>query len=146
MYIRIDSSSGVPIWQQVVAQVTRQAVSGMVVSGDQLPTVRELAAELRVNPNTIAKAYQELERSGIVETKRGLGTFIIEHAGNSGADSIESLNERIDAAVVEAIQMRLDSASFVAIVQDRMTVLSRNGNANPNHITKPKPASQEIKK
>lgn len=139
MYIRIDPSSGVPIWQQVVAQVTRQAVSGLLAAGDQLPTVRDLAAELRVNPNTVAKAYQELERSGIVATKRGLGTFVIEHDGKEGADAIQSLNERIDAAIVEALQMRLDPVSFIAVVQDRMNALARE-----NHpAASPMPAGKQ---
>jgi GntR family transcriptional regulator len=125
MYIRIDSSSGVPIWQQVVAQVTRQAVSGAIVAGDQLPTVRDLASELRINPNTVAKAYQELERSGLVATKRGLGTFILEHSGKDASpDAIKALHERIDAAIVEAMQIRLDEASFIAVVQERMSKLA----------------------
>jgi GntR family transcriptional regulator len=132
MYIRIDTSSGVPIWQQVVSQVTRQAVSGVMGCGDQLPTVRELAGELRVNPNTIAKAYQELERTGIVSTKRGLGTFVIEqlHKGDS-ADGIKSLKERIDAAIVESMQMRLDPNTFVAIVQERIEAMNREAKAIP---------------
>jgi GntR family transcriptional regulator len=138
MYIRIDSSSGVPIWQQVVTQVTRQAISGAVSAGDQLPTVRDLASELRVNPNTIAKAYQELERNGIVETKRGLGTFIIEYTKIHGIEGIESLNDRIDAAIVEATQLRVDASSFLAIVEDRLTKFSMK----PSQM----PAPKEIKK
>jgi GntR family transcriptional regulator len=121
MFIRIDGSTGAPIWQQIVAQVTRQAVSGGLATGDRLSTVRELAGELRINPNTVAKAYQELERGGIVETRRGLGTFVCDvslrpaHANGSA-----SVVERIDSMLVEAIQLRLAPEELRALIEERM--------------------------
>ncbi len=73
--LRLDGESGVPYYLQVVRQVKRLITSGAIAPGDQLPTVREMASDLVLNPNTIAKAYQELERERVVETRRGLGTF-----------------------------------------------------------------------
>jgi GntR family transcriptional regulator len=127
MFIRIDPSTGVPIWQQIVGQVTRQAVSGAVVSGERLATVRELASELRVNPNTVAKAYQELERDGIVETRRGLGTFVTDlSTRRPSQNGRAALVERIDAVVVEAIQMRVDAAELKTMVDERMRLIRRH--------------------
>jgi len=127
MFIRIDSSSGVPIWQQIVSQGIRQIVSGSILAGDRLPTVRELAGDLRINPNTVAKAYQELERSGYVETRRGLGTFVSDTTVREPDDTNRAaLIDRIDALLVEAMQMRLDSAQLQLLIEDRMETMGLN--------------------
>ena len=72
----LDLSDGTPIYRQVIRQIEYAVMSGMLKSGDQLPTIRALAVELRTNPNTIAKAYGELEIRGLLETHAGSGTFI----------------------------------------------------------------------
>jgi len=72
----IDPKSAIPIYQQITVQIRRGVAAGMLVPGDQLPSVRELAAQLLVNPNTVARVYRELEREGLLETRRGQGTFI----------------------------------------------------------------------
>jgi GntR family transcriptional regulator len=73
---RLDARSGVPTYLQLVNQVRQALLLGYLKDGDQLPTVREVAAALVVNPNTIAKAYRELEHAGLVTARAGLGTFI----------------------------------------------------------------------
>ena len=103
MWFHIDPSSGVPIYLQLVNQVKRATASGLLKEGDQMPSVRELAAELTVNPNTIAKAYQELERDGIIRTVRGVGTFIGEQEVKIiHSERIKVLNKVIDKVIVEA--------------------------------------------
>lgn len=72
----IDIRSNVPIYEQLVGQVKRAVVQGLLKKGDLIPSVRKMAAELGVNPNTVAKAYQELERQGVTITVRGRGTMI----------------------------------------------------------------------
>jgi len=72
----VRSNSELPIFAQIVRQTKEGIARGVLRSGEQLPTVRDLARELLVNPNTVAKAYQELERSGILETRRGAGSFV----------------------------------------------------------------------
>lgn len=67
-----------PIYLQIVLEMKRRLVTGVLHSGDKMPSVRDLADELKVNPNTIVRAYQELERDGITETRRGMGTFIVD--------------------------------------------------------------------
>ncbi len=72
----LDLNSGVPFYKQVILQVEMAIVDGRLTKGDQLPTVRKLAVELKINPNTVARAYNELEIRGIVNTQQGTGTFI----------------------------------------------------------------------
>ncbi|MDI3328107.1 MAG: GntR family transcriptional regulator [Alicyclobacillaceae bacterium] len=76
MWFRIDPRSEVPLYQQLVDQVREGVARGWLRPGDRLPSVRELAVRLALNHNTVAKAYQELEREGLIETLRGRGTFV----------------------------------------------------------------------
>ncbi len=73
---RLDPKSGVPFYKQIILQIEMAIADGRLTSGDQLPTVRGLAVNLKVNPNTVAKAYNELELKGVVTTQQGTGTFI----------------------------------------------------------------------
>lgn len=72
----LDPKSGVPFYKQIIMQVEMAIADGRLVSGDQLPTVRGLAVDLKINPNTVARAYNELEIKGVVNTQQGTGTFI----------------------------------------------------------------------
>ena len=74
---RIDARSGVPPYHQIVQQVTHALRLGMLREGDQLPTVKEVVASVAINPNTVAKAYRELEHAGLVQARPGLGTFVL---------------------------------------------------------------------
>lgn len=75
---RLDSHSGVPVYRQIIDQVTGGMASGLLAAGDQLPTVRQVAVDLAINPNTVVRAYRELEIRGVLETQQGTGTFISE--------------------------------------------------------------------
>ena len=77
---KLDSKSGVPIYRQIVDQIRHGIASGRLRPAEQLPTVRALAVELAVNPNTVIKAYTELERAGVLSTQQGTGTFVSEQA------------------------------------------------------------------
>ena len=72
----LDLHSGVPVYRQIIDQVRGGIASGALAVGDQLPTVRQLAVDLSVNPNTVVRAYRELELSGLIETHQGTGTFV----------------------------------------------------------------------
>jgi len=76
--IHLDLQSGVPVYRQIIDQVRGGIASGALATGDQLPTVRQLAVDLAINPNTVVRAYKELELSGQLETHQGTGTFISE--------------------------------------------------------------------
>jgi GntR family transcriptional regulator len=73
---QLDLHSGVPVYRQVIDQVRGGIASGLLAAGDQLPTVRQLAVDLAINPNTVVRAYRELELGGLLETHQGTGTFI----------------------------------------------------------------------
>ncbi|MEH7453989.1 GntR family transcriptional regulator [Gottfriedia acidiceleris] len=77
MIIILDPRSHLPLWEQIVLQTKEQMLRKILVNGDKLPSVRELATTLVINPNTVSRAYQELERTGVIETIRGKGTFVI---------------------------------------------------------------------
>ncbi|MES9684391.1 GntR family transcriptional regulator [Bacillus sp. AFS001701] len=77
MIIILDPRSHLPLWEQIVLQTKEQILRKILVNGDKLPSVRELATTLVINPNTVSRAYQELERTGVIETIRGKGTFVI---------------------------------------------------------------------
>src|SRR6478735_6715898 len=74
--LKLDLHSGVPVYRQIIDQVRGGMASGALASGDQLPTVRQLAVDLQINPNTVMRAYRELELGGVLETHQGTGTFI----------------------------------------------------------------------
>ena len=74
--LRLDLQSGVPVYRQIIDQVRGGIASGALTAGDQLPTVRQLAVDLSINPNTVVRAYHELELGGLLETHQGTGTFI----------------------------------------------------------------------
>jgi GntR family transcriptional regulator len=76
MLVEIDTHSGVPIYRQVIEQIRRQIMTGRLAEGGQLPTVRDLAKSLKVNPMTVSKAYSLLEIAGLVERRRGVGLFV----------------------------------------------------------------------
>jgi GntR family transcriptional regulator len=73
---RLDNVSGVPVYRQIIDQVTGGVASGALAAGDQLPTVRQASVDLAINPNTVMRAYRELEIRGVLETQQGTGTFI----------------------------------------------------------------------
>ena len=75
---RLDLHSGVPVYRQIIDQVIGGIAAGSLIAGDQLPTVRQLAVDLSINPNTVIRAYRELEIRGVLETQQGTGTFISE--------------------------------------------------------------------
>ena len=92
--VELDLRSRVPIYEQIVDQVERQISKGELKPGDQLPTVRELAGELRINFNTVARAYRLLDGAGTISTQRGRGTYVLE-PGEEAGPSLEELARRL---------------------------------------------------
>ncbi|USG64071.1 GntR family transcriptional regulator [Brevibacillus ruminantium] len=117
MWPRIDPRSDLPIYQQIIQQIKEAVAKGLIAPGEKLPSVRELAGRIAINPNTIAKAYQELEREGIIETIRGRGTFAAALSSGVGDEmkqrSIEGLMEKI---LVEAHYLQLGEEELLAML------------------------------
>lgn len=100
--LTVDPRSGVPIYLQIIEQVKRSVALGVLAPGEQLPTVKQLALDLTVNPNTVARAYRELERDDIIETSPGRGSFV---RGNGSVASAHSAASDITAeALVQAVR------------------------------------------
>ena len=100
------SSDSVPIYQQIVDQIQFRIMSGQLRAGDELPTIRGLAENLRINPNTVARAYRELENEGLVEKRRTTGTFVAELASNrSLAERRRLLAPHLDKVIVQSRQL-----------------------------------------
>jgi len=120
MQIRISQDDGTPIYQQVVSQIKLLVSSSRLSEGEQLPAVRKLAEQLLINPNTVARAYRELESSGVVVSRRGSGVFVSDSVSPlSRREKNRILNERIDALHAEAIQLDFDLDSVVTLVRQR---------------------------
>ncbi|MET9832905.1 GntR family transcriptional regulator [Streptomyces sp. NPDC006385] len=103
---RIDRRSGVATYVQIVQQTKQALRLGLLEPGDKLPTAREVVEATAINPNTVLKAYRELEREGLVEARRGLGTFVRRGLGTAPADS--PLRTELDAWAVRAREAGLD--------------------------------------
>src|SRR3982751_5751109 len=103
MQIHISTADGVPIYQQIVNQIKYLVSSGRLTAGEELPPIRSLAEKLVINPNTVARAYRELEAVGIVEKRRTAGTYVSDQGSPlARRERIRILTERVDALLAEA--------------------------------------------
>ena len=120
MRLRLNFKSGKPVYLQLVDQVKAAAAAGAIRAGDALPSIRPLAEELRVNRNTVAKAYAELESQGVIETLAGKGCFVRKSASPFRKDvRLRLLTEEIDQAVTQAHHLQVSKAEFLKLAEDR---------------------------
>src|SRR5215471_4650211 len=131
MIFQINYKSGKPIYLQLVDQIKAAAASGALRSGEALPSIRPLAEELRVNRNTIAKAYSELESLGVIETQPGRGSFLKDnHAGLRKDVRRKLLIEEIDQVVVQAHHLQVPREEFLELVNERVDAIDEKRRAN----------------
>ena len=126
MRFQLTFKSGTPVYLQLVEQVKVAVASGTLQAGDPLPSIRPLAEELRVNRNTIAKAYAELESLGVIETAAGKGCFV--RAGHSPLRKDvrrKLLADRIDDAAVHAHHMQIGREDFIRLAEERYDLLEQ---------------------
>ena len=120
MRFQLNFKSGKPVYLQLADQVKAAVASGAARSGDPLPSIRPLAEDLRVNRNTIAKAYAELESQGVIETAAGKGCFISGNNSTLKKDvRVRLLTEEIDQAVVQAHHLQVSKSEFLRITEER---------------------------
>src|SRR5215470_10236203 len=133
MLVQINFKSGKPVYLQVVDQIKAAAASGALKPGEALPCIRPLAEELRVNRNTIAKAYSELESMGVIEALPGKGCFLREnHSPFRKEVRRKMLIEEIDQAVVQAHHLQVPRNEFLQLIHDRMAVFEQKRRASEN--------------
>jgi GntR family transcriptional regulator len=122
MLLMIDTSSAVPVYAQIVDQVRRAIATGVLKSGDCLPSLRDTALKLRVNARTVANAYKQLEIEGIIETRHGAGSYVTATAA-APSDNYrrETLAKAFDAVLLDAYQMDFPFDELKALFDERMT-------------------------
>ena len=131
MILQINFKSGKPVYLQVVDQIKSAAASGALQVGESLPSIRPLAEELRVNRNTVAKAYGELESQGIIETLPGKGCFLkVNHSPLKKDARHKLLIEEIDEAVVQAHHLQVPRREFIDLVHERFDTLDEKKRAH----------------
>ena len=134
MQIRIDNASNRPVYRQIIDQIKRDIALGRLVKDEKLPTVRQMAKLLAINPNTIAKAYRQLESEGIIVTRPGSGAFIANLDSNlSKAVRKRLLSDELERIAVDAFHMQIDAETLLELFNnavEKLNVPSKRGQSN----------------
>ena len=126
MIFQINFKSGKPVYLQLIDQIRHAAAAGALREGEALPSLRPLAEELRINRNTVAKAYAELESQGVIETVPGKGCFLKEVDSPFTKQTRQKLlAQEIDQAIVAAHHLQIEDADFLGLVKDRLKHFAR---------------------
>jgi GntR family transcriptional regulator len=137
MDITISVTDGVPIYRQIVNQVKYLVASGLLQPGEELPPIRTLALQLKVTPNTIVKAYHELEISGVVHKRRGSGTFVSEGRLQLAIKERRRIVEqRIDALLAEAHQLNFSGDDILRMVRERKAAMDPEAETESTEVEK----------
>jgi len=115
MIFHISSRTGVPPYLQIVQQVRQDVRLGLLKAGDKLPAVREVVTMIAINPNTVVKAYRELEKEGFIEKRTGIGTFVCKQPAGPSQDTQTALIEKLYNWIDEAKMVKLDEDSMEAL-------------------------------
>jgi GntR family transcriptional regulator len=120
MFLHLNPNSGLPIYRQLFQQLRQRIVSGQLAGDQQMPSVRELSAELKINFLTVAKVYQLLEGDGLVETRRGLGTFVLNgHTTRSQTEKRKLISDAVEQVVAEARHLGLGEADVCQLIHQK---------------------------
>jgi GntR family transcriptional regulator len=134
--ITINVTDGVPIYRQIVNQVKYLVASGLLQSGEELPPIRTLALQLKVTPNTIVKAYGELEIAGVIHKRQGSGTFVSEGRPQLALrERRRVIEQRIDALLAEAHQLNFTADEILRMVRERKAEMDETA-AEPAGVKK----------
>ncbi len=120
MQVRVSTKDGIPIYLQIINQIKYMVASGRLTPGDKLPPVRKLAEQLLINPNTVARAYRELETAGVLNTRQGSGVFVAEGVSPlARREQTRILRERIDMLLAEARQMDIGVTDVIELIKQQ---------------------------
>jgi len=121
MWLHIDPSSGTPIYRQIADQIRQAVAGGLLRPGDRLPSVRDLALSLTINPNTVVKAYDELEREGLIEMARGKGAFVSRSAAEVPPEErARRLSPFLDRLIAEAHLLGIGGEELLRLIAEKM--------------------------
>jgi len=136
MDIIVNVADGVPIYRQIVNQIKYLVASGLLQPGEELPPIRTLALQLKVTPNTIVKAYDELESSGVIQGRRGAGTFVSEGRPSLLAHEERQriIQQRIDALLAEAHQLNFTADDILRMLQERRAAMESGTGPEPTEL------------
>ena len=131
MDITINLADGVPIYKQILNQIKYLAASGALVPGEELPPIRTLALQLKVTPNTIVRAYDELEAEGVIQKRRGSGSFVSEVQQSRLADAERQriIEQRVDGLLAEARQLNFTADDVLRVIRERRAVMEQRASA-----------------
>ena len=137
MDIKINLNDGVPIYRQIANQIRYLVASGLLQAGEEIPSIRTLALQLKVTPNTVVKAYRELEWTGVLEKRRGAGTYVkADPAPLAKRERDRIIEQRIDALLAEAHQLGFSADGLLAVFVRRQAAMSRESNTEENDARK----------
>lgn len=120
MQIRLSHTDGVPIYRQIVNQVKYLVAAGRLTAGNQLPPVRSLAEQLLVNPNTVSRAYRELETAGVITARQGAGAFVTNNGSPLALrEKRKVVQERVDLLLSEADSLDVDVSTVIKMLRER---------------------------
>ncbi|WP_026477399.1 GntR family transcriptional regulator [Alkaliphilus transvaalensis] len=135
MFVHVDANSHVPIYHQIIQQIKSAAATGLLAPGDKLLSVRELSRQIGINPNTIARAYQELERDGIIETIRGVGTFLSSTPIRiSNEDKKERVKKILKELFTEAYHLQYDEDELYRVFQEEFDKWKSHGGSEGKDV------------
>jgi GntR family transcriptional regulator len=134
MEIQVDHQSGVPIYAQIMEQVKHLVATGRLGPGDQLPTIRQLAVDLRVNPNTVVHAYRELDRQRVISTQQGRGTFIAQRPDERRLAEMrkDRLRAIMGHALLEALSLGYEAQEIREAFEKQLEEWRRENGPRPN--------------
>jgi len=137
MQIRIDNASNRPVYRQIIDHIKRDIALGRLIKDEKLPTVRQLAAQLAINPNTIAKAYRQLESEGIIVTRPGSGAFVANlDSSLSRAVRKRLLSDELERIAVDAFHMQIDAETLLELFNNAVEKLNVPSKKPPSEVPK----------
>jgi GntR family transcriptional regulator len=141
MILRVDTTDSLPVYAQIVDQIKRAIASGSLKAGDGLPSLRETALKLRINPLTVGKAYKQLEHDGLIETRHGLGSFVTADTGPTETFRRDALSREIDNVIVDAFHMGVAPNELRKLFDERIKTAQQDASGllfAPKHPAEPR--------
>ena len=131
MRLHISTKDAVPIYQQIVTQIKHMVASGRLIPGENLPPIRVLAEQLLINPNTVARAYRELEAAGLLASRRGSGTRVsVKGSPLAHAERLRVLTERVEGLLVEADHLDFTVEDVIELIREQNKLLGTSDRGN----------------